>query len=137
MGRMIAIAVLAVSLLGCASRTEQVPLPVDEDGRSGVCILMYAVVDLVANPDTGTPIARSGVGTALELKWPKGYTAWRAGNETEIVDANGSVVARTGGRYWLCPQEYLDGWVVGEMKPCPIGEAINTWMKCELGSGVM
>ena len=144
--RVIATLGLALSLLGCAAvtpRGAQVPLPIDKSGADRGrtighgCVLMYQIVDVVADPDTGTPVIKGG---GREMFWPKGFTAWRVGAETEVIDGAGGTVLRTGERYWTCPQEYLDGWVVGDVKRCPAGEVIflGDWtQKCELGSGVM
>ena len=78
---------------------------------------------VVADPTTGSPVV-IGDESTHEVKWPKGFTARRAWTETEVLDATGNVVLTTGARYWICPAEYLDGWVVGMVKACP---------DCELG----
>ena len=120
MRRVTATLALALCLLGCGlTRGEQVPLPTDDTVTSfGVgCILMHEVVDVIADPTSGTPVIESG---GQPVRWPKGFTAWRAGTEVEVVDATGKIVLRTGARYWLCPSEYLSGWwVIGMVKPCP------------------
>jgi hypothetical protein len=124
MHRVTATLALAVCLLGCSSSGgEQVPLPTDEKvtsfGRG--CILMHQVVDVIADPTSGTPVIEAGGGP---VRWPKGFTAWRVGTEVDVVDARGAVVLRTGARYSVCPSEYLSGWVIGMVESCP---------DCELG----
>jgi hypothetical protein len=94
-------------------------------------MLLYAVVDVVANPTTGTPTIK---GSGVPLRWPTGYTAWRVGSEVEVIDAAGSVVLTTGSRYRLEPTYELDTtqdlstWVVGAVRPCP---------DCALGGGAL
>lgn len=105
-------------VLGCGpARGEQVPLPTDQTvtafGRG--CILMHEVVDVIADPASGTPVIEHG---GEPMRWPKGFTAWRAGTEVEVLDATGAVVLRTGARYSLCPSEYMSGWVIGMVRPC-------------------
>ena len=121
----ITVLALALCLLGCGSpsptpRGEQVPLLTVE--TQGCCYLMYSVVDVVADATFGTADKASGE----PLKWPAGYTAWRAGAEVEVRDPAGKVVLTTGSRYWTSPTEYLHRWVIGEVRPCP---------DCELGGG--
>jgi hypothetical protein len=132
MRRVIATLGLALCALGCGSttpRAAQVPLPTDETvaayGQS--CILMHQVVDVTADPTTGTPVL-THVG---QVRWPKGFTAWRVGSEVEVLDSSGNVVLTTGSRYWVCPSVSPNydwtSWVVGMVKPCP---------DCALGPGV-
>jgi hypothetical protein len=85
---------------------------------------MHEVVDVTADPTSGTPVVNGGEVTH-PLKWPKVFTAGRAWNEVEVLDATGTVVLTTGATYWICPSEYLNGWVVGMVRPCP---------ECKLGS---
>jgi hypothetical protein len=115
--------VLGPCLLGCGFLDGPVPLETDETvtGFGHACILMHQVVDVIADPTSGTPVLNEG---AVPVRWPKGFTARRAGIETEVLDATGTVVLRTGARYSICPSEYLSGWVVGMVEPCP---------DCELG----
>ena len=119
--RAIATTALALCMLGCgssATRGEQVPLPIDATATAfgKGCILMHVVVDVVADPETGTPILENGDGP---FRWPKGFTAWRSGTEVEVLDGDGRVVLRTGARYSICPSAYLTGWVIGMVTPCP------------------
>jgi hypothetical protein len=37
----------------------------------------------------------------MPVMWPPGSTARRAGSEVEVLDKQGSVVARTGSRYLI------------------------------------
>lgn len=122
MARSAAALALALFLAGCSSeRGEQVPLATSEPGVC--CVLLYSVADVVADPTTGTPIDKA---TGRPFKWPAGYTAWRAGTETEVLDASGNVVLRTGGRYYMSPNSTYPWDVIGEVRPCP---------HCELRGG--
>ena len=130
MRRVVTMLALAVCLLGCDSKAERerVPLVTDETESGGGCWLLHVVVDVIADPTTGTPTVE-GSGAPI---WPRGYTAWRAGAEVVVLDESGSVVLTTGGRYWMCPTPLSDytrpisTWVIGDVKPCPT---------CELGGG--
>ena len=119
----IATLVLALSLLGCSGSkaAEQVPLVTVETQGIGVCLIYY-VVDVVADPIFGTTVKGSG----LPLKWPSGYTAWRAGSEVKVMDRRGNVVLTTGARYRFEPvcsgngsPESDPNWIVATVKPCP------------------
>ena len=120
---------LALCLLGCVFR-QQVPLSTSATDSGGGCWLMHEVVDLIADPTSGTPTIK---GTGAPLKWPRGYTARRAGTEVEVLDRDGTVVLTTGGRYSVCPSPDSDytkpvsEWVIGMVEPCP---------DCELGYGI-
>jgi hypothetical protein len=114
--------VLALVLLGCGLFVDRVPLHTADSASGACCILMYWVVDVVADPTFGTIDKATG----QPLTWPARYTARRAGSEVEVLDPAGRVVLTTGGRYWMSPSEYLPEWVIGEVRPCP---------DCELGSG--
>jgi hypothetical protein len=115
-------------LLGCGPRGVQVPLATDETQTGDACWLLHVVVDVVADPTSGTPTVE-GSGAP---RWPRGYTAWRAGTEVEVRDSLGIVMLTTGSRYWMCPTprtDYSKGlshWVIGGVRPCP---------DCELGGG--
>jgi hypothetical protein len=130
MRRVTATLALALCLLGCRSPSDQVPLITDEAAAGGGCILLYEVVDVVADPTSGTVVKGGG----WPLRWPKGYTAWRVGSEVEVVDRSGIAVLRTGGRYRIGPaligsnfSPPINEWVVGCIDPCP---------ECKLGNGV-
>jgi hypothetical protein len=121
--------VLALCLAGCGtSKGEQVALVTQGGGGNG-CVLLYEVVDVIADPTYGTVVKEGG----WPLRWPTGYTAWRVGTEVQVLDRSGNVILTTGGRYRIGPVD--DGtystpqkeWVVGCIGPCP---------GCELGSGV-
>ena len=147
----VAVSVLACGGLSGAARGEQVPLPIDDtisgEGWGQGCTLLWNISDVTADPDTGTPVMgkRRVLGAdehvdlvEQTLMWPRGFTAWRVGTETEVVSASGETVLRTGGRYWMCPIQYLDKWVPGMVVPCPAGQTVSVIggpTKCELGGG--
>lgn len=100
---------LALLLAGCgaapqATRGMQVPLLTAEE--SGFATFANVVMDVVADPATGTPIIELD---GAPMRWPPGYTAWRVGSETEVLDANGTRVLVTGGRYRFYPASDLLG----------------------------
>jgi hypothetical protein len=113
---------LALLLAGCgaareASRGEQVPLLTDE--APPYTTFVNTVIDVAADPETGTPIIEYH---GLPMRWPNGYTAWRVGSETEVLDPNGKRVVVTGQRYRFYPgySETAYG-VIGYVEPCPPG----------------
>ena len=134
---------LALSLLGCGALTprgEQVPLLTDE--LSGYATFVNVVIDVVADPETGTPIIEYPQGAPM--RWPTGYTAWRVGSETEILNPSGNRVLVTGQRYrfypapdslWTEPQpgRYIPGpyRIIAQVEPCPPGLFGQT---CVLGA---
>ena len=143
---------LALCVFGCDSVQwgEQVPLPIDdtvtatEMRGSGICgQLLYSISDVFADPHTGTPRARGGLASEVPWKWPRSFTAWRVrrgfATETEVVDADGNTVLRTGGRYWICPARFQDVWIISDVIPCPAGETVDVGgpRKCELGGGAL
>ena len=99
---------VAVSLLGCSaeapSRGAQVSLPTTE--HAGFATFVNVVMDVVADPETGTPILELD---GAPMRWPAGYTAWRVGSETEVLDASGARVLVTGQRYRFYPAPDLLG----------------------------
>src|SRR4026209_524735 len=104
MRREIATLVLALVLAGCSQARQRVPLATgDSITRFGNgCVLDHEVVDVTMDPSTGSPVFNDRT-TLLNLKWPKGFTAWRSDAQTQVIDAAGNVVLTTGNRYSVCP----------------------------------
>ena len=124
MRRVLSTLVLAIVAIGVAAwlpRGEQVPLKTRAMDGQTCCLLSFSVVDVIADSSSGAPIDKA---TGGEFTWPAGYTAWRAGTETEVRDGWGNVVLRTGGRYRFIPT-WPDG-AIGEVQTCSA---------CELGYG--
>ena len=109
-GRAITILGLALSLVGCSS------LPWDDSfelahskepaaGRDGMCSLgWWTAGRLVVDPSGGTAIIVEGgdfatVGDTMPVAWWPKYSGRRVGNEVEVLDLHGNVVATTGRRY--------------------------------------
>jgi hypothetical protein len=123
---------LALLLAGCGaapevSRGEQVPLLTDE--AATYATFVNVVIDVVADPETGTPIIELG---GAPMRWPTGYTAWRVGSETEVLDRSGNRVVLTGQRYRFYPApdllgsepqpgRYIPGpyRIIALVEPCP------------------
>lgn len=114
--------VFGLVLLGCGAQTprgEQVPLLIDDreiNDLSGGGILMNMVIDVVADPNTGTPDISTTEGP---MTWPKGFTAWRVGSEVEVLDATGRQVLITGQRYMFHTGTYPGPWGISGVKLCP------------------
>jgi hypothetical protein len=126
---------LALCLVACGPLDQQVPLLTDATVAGGPgCVLAYQVVDVIADPATGMPVVKGG---GDPLRWPRGYTARRAGSEVVVLDPAGRVVLTTGGRYWMCPAQDDPEWVIGNVKPCPeVPDDVARGYDCELGGGV-
>lgn len=124
---------LALLLAGCgapvATRGEQVALLTAE--QAGYATFVNVVIDVVADPETGTPIIDMH---GVPMRWPIGYTAWRVGSETEVLDTSGNRVMVTGKRYRFYPAPDLLGSepqpgvyipgpyrIIAYIEPCPPG----------------
>jgi hypothetical protein len=130
--RIVIVLGLALLLLGCsgqAPRGEQVPLLTTDGASTGASFVNW-VIDVVADPETGTPIIEIDGAPAA---WPTGYTAWRVGSETEILDLKGDRVLVTGQRYRFYPSNDLLGSepepgrpipgpyrIIAYVQPCPL-----------------
>src|SRR5690349_3348551 len=131
MRRPLAVLAPMLCVVACAPRDErvalgeQVPLLTVETvvGGDG-CVLAYRVMDVVADSASGTPMAKGG---GEPLRWPRGDTARRASSEVAVLDPSGSVVLTTGGRYWMCPAQYVPEWVIGSVRPCPQAAPDKVW----------
>jgi hypothetical protein len=137
MRRIPAALALVLCLLGCGAvavptpeptRGEQVPL-LTEDGPEGT-YLLRAVIDVVADPETGTPIIQAH---GVPMRWRTGFTAWRLGSETEVVDPKGNRVLVTGQRYLFRPSKYDPYWLIGQVERCPPPGPFANDSRCELG----
>jgi hypothetical protein len=112
MRRVTAALALALCLAGCESAAPVTPVPFElahskgpADGRNGACSLgWWTGGRLVADGDRGTSIVveDGDFGTAgdrLPIAWWPRFTGLRVGDEVEILDPDGHVVAITGHRY--------------------------------------
>ena len=94
------VAIVALGVVAWLPRGPEVPIKtMSMDGQT-CCLLSFRVADVVADPTSDVPVDKA---TGGEFTWPAGYTAWRAGTETEVRDAWWNVVLRTGGRYRFTP----------------------------------
>jgi hypothetical protein len=111
--------VFAVLVSGCQeSGREPSPLPANPApgtvvlltmGGGGIgCPLAVVDGDLVTDENAGSAIIDHGV--RKRVKWPYGYAGRRSGNEVEILDRTGKVVARTGTRVRLVGGEIDGAW---------------------------
>ena len=101
--------VLALALAACAPG-EPVKLATNPTGQG--CFLASTIGLLIPDRVAGTAIVQEDMGKAtVPVSWPAGYTGRRSGNDIEVVDSAGHVVARTGQRMKLLGG-YGDGtWV--------------------------
>ena len=63
------------------------------------CYTNFAQGQLVVDAAYGTAIVENG--RATPVMWPVGSTARQSGSDVEVVDKQGTVVARTGSRYQI------------------------------------
>ena len=63
------------------------------------CYTNFAQGQLVVDAAYGTAILENG--HATPVMWPEGSTGRRSGSDVEVVDKQGTVGARTGGRYQI------------------------------------
>jgi hypothetical protein len=63
------------------------------------CYTDFASGQLTVDATYGTAITDQG--HTAPVMWPPGYTGRRAGSEVEVVDASGSVRAKTGNHYQI------------------------------------
>lgn len=112
MRRVATVVALALCLVGCEAVS---PLPAETfdlahsrepaDGRIGACSLgWWTGGRLIVDGDRGTSIVVEGgdfgtTGAKLQVLWWPRYTGRRVGNEVEVLDPDGKVVATTGRRY--------------------------------------
>jgi hypothetical protein len=65
---------------------------------------------LIADARTGTTIVSEDMArTAVAVRWPAGYSGRTSGDQVEVLDQSGHVVARTGQRYELLGGYNPDG----------------------------
>ncbi len=70
----------------------------DEPG----CYLANTTGMLIVDAQAGTAIVSEDMGqTTVPVRWPSRYTGRKNGDQVEVLDAAGHVVARTGQRYEL------------------------------------
>jgi hypothetical protein len=93
---------LAIAAAGC---TGSVSLLTGSGGAGSAakgtvgCYTNFAQGQLVVDAAYGTAIVENG--RATPVMWPEGSTARQSGSDVEVVNKDGSVVARTGGRYQI------------------------------------
>lgn len=82
------------------------------------CFVANTTGMLIVDPEAGTAIVSEDMGkTTVRVRWPEGYTGRKSGDQVEVLDRSGHVVARTGQRY-----ELLGGY-----------NPDNTWAACTDG----
>jgi hypothetical protein len=96
-------ALVAIAAIGCSGSSVRLltgrgglgPLP------SGMvsCYTDFAVGQLVVEHTYGTAIIENNRQTPV--MWPIGYSGRLSGGQIEVVNTEGSVVARTGNRYQI------------------------------------
>lgn len=99
---------LALALAACAGGS--VALATAGESASIGCYAANTTGMLVPNAGAGTAIVSEDMGqTTVPVRWPGGYTGRRSGDQVEVLDGGGSVVARTGQRYMLLGGYSPDG----------------------------
>lgn len=99
---------LVLALAACTSG----PVSLTTAGDSGTvgCYLANTTGMLIPDAQAGTAIVSEDMGqTTVPIRWPQGYTGRRSGDQVEVLDGGGNVVARTGQRYMLLGGYSPDG----------------------------
>jgi hypothetical protein len=100
----------AVILLACvAACGAGEPVSLLTGGQSG-CYLANTTGMLIVDAQAGTAIVSEDMGrTTAAVRWPPGFTGRTSGDQVEVLDTSGHVVARTGQRYELLGGYNEDG----------------------------
>lgn len=78
------------------------PVALTINSSPGGCFLSFTVGTLVVDPAAGVAIAQEGVDkSTIAVAWPKGFTGRKSGDQVEVLNSKGDVVAKTGERYKL------------------------------------
>jgi hypothetical protein len=136
MRRLAGVVALAMCLGGCGAVPPFPPGAFElahsqkpTDGRNGECSLgWWTAGRLVVDGSRGTSIVveRGDVaspGAEVQVLWWPRYTARRVGNEAEVLDPDGNVVATTGRRYRIelaFPMQEDGGFVVCASQVTPL-----------------
>lgn len=93
--------VLALALAACSILGEPVDLAVRTDIFTPHCHTSSTIGMLIPDEEAGTAIVEDGSSgdRTLPVLWPEGFSARRFGNVVEVLNQDGTVIARTGGHY--------------------------------------
>jgi hypothetical protein len=96
-------AALLLALLGfLAACAPGEPVALLTSGPELGCYVANTTGLLIGDPQAGTAIVSEDMSrTTVPVRWPAGYTGRKSGDQVEVLDASGHVVARTGQRYEL------------------------------------
>ena len=115
---MLKAALVLASLVVVAACGPGEPVTLLADSGNTGCYVANTTGMLIVDPKNGTAIVSEDMGkTTVPVRWPAGYTGRRSGDQVEVLDRDGHVVARTGQRY-----ELLGGY-----------NRDNTWAACNDG----
>lgn len=105
---------LTFALAACVGE----PVALMHDSEHLGCFVANTTGLLVPDATAGTAIVQEDMAKiTAPVLWPMGYTARRSGDQVEVLDRAGHVVARTGQRY-----ELLGGY-----------NSANQWIACHEG----
>jgi hypothetical protein len=98
--------VLTAAVAGCGAGE---PVALLTGGQPG-CYVANTTGMLIVDAQAGTAIVSEDMGqTTAAVRWPPGFTGRTSGDQVEVLDATGRVVARTGQRYELLGGYNEDG----------------------------
>ncbi len=87
-------------LSACTAAGEPVALATDSQHLG--CFVANTTGLLIVDATAGTAIVSEDMSrTTAQVLWPAGYSGRRSGDQVEVLDGTGRVVARTGERYEL------------------------------------
>lgn len=106
----VVVSVLAVGALVLGSFSA--PVPLLTNSGEPVCDVAGTTGMLIVDPKAGTAIVQEDMGQlTVPVVWPAGYTGRKIGDQVEVLDTTGRVVARTGQRYFIEGGYDADGWL--------------------------
>ena len=106
---------LALVLLGCDALAGSGRIDVrtsDTDAPVAQCYLAGAAAELVLDPGVGVAW-KFGPDDIRPVIWPRGYTARRVGSEIQVLNREGTVIARSGSRVEFGFIKFDSGFVYG------------------------
>ena len=97
------ISLVAFMLTACSPSlfTEPVQIAMRTDVYTPACHTFATIGTLVPNAETGTAIVEDPAsgGRTVPVRWPAGFSARRVDGVIEVLNQDGTVIARTGGHY--------------------------------------
>ena len=117
-GVVVAVLVVGALILGSFGA----PVPLLTNRGEPVCDLAGTTGMLIVDAKAGTAVIQEDMSQlTVPVIWPAGYTGRKSGDQVEVLDTTGHVVARTVQRYSIGGGYGDDGWLdCGVDPPAPL-----------------